>query len=466
MSVLRRFLEVTLGFLCLLAGSETVTIQILKPIRSTGDEVGLIFIPEGDVRGDQYKATAQAIQESSGLRVWVALTGNYFFDLKTPCSVHDGLKKAVRELKTAGMTNESYVGVGHGWGGNILESCVKDSALKALILMGSTLSRKTQLGDFPIPVLTLAGELDGVTRITRVVEEFEKLTDNTASFFRGLYKTPIAFIEGMNHAQFGSGPMWSLDNRIRDLIPNITNEMAHRLIGENVNDFLTVTFSSLEDQVDEALGHLMESFLTSVNKLQPFLDMRNLDTDGKESLWTVLAQQVFASEYSDRVAISNAISQNPWFFGAQPKITPSKDNLILDTFALVASQAKSDSHEYRYALESPLEINMKLVSKEAIRTALVGQNDTALQSAPNTCASLTRLALALALAVSTEEARERYLTRGRPIIVEDDALRGANIFWAPSSLQVWDDDAGRHVRAIALLTEVPVTRFVWTVSRA
>ena len=61
-----------MGFLCLLAGSETVTIQILKPIRSTGDEVGLIFIPEGDVRGDQYKATGELQND------WkTKMTGNF-----------------------------------------------------------------------------------------------------------------------------------------------------------------------------------------------------------------------------------------------------------------------------------------------------------------------------------------------------------------------------------------------------
>ena len=48
---------VTLGLLCLQTGSGAVTVTILEPIRSIGDEVGLIFVPEAHLSGDQYNTT-------------------------------------------------------------------------------------------------------------------------------------------------------------------------------------------------------------------------------------------------------------------------------------------------------------------------------------------------------------------------------------------------------------------------
>ena len=57
MHEMRGLLEVTLGLFCFLAGSGAVSITILEPIRSTGDEVGLIFIPENNIDGDKYKET-------------------------------------------------------------------------------------------------------------------------------------------------------------------------------------------------------------------------------------------------------------------------------------------------------------------------------------------------------------------------------------------------------------------------
>ena len=291
-----------------------------------------------------------------------------------------------------------------------------------------------------------------MTRITRVVQEYEKLTKDMATFYRGLYRTPVIFIEGANHAQFGAGTIWSEIDKGKDLKPEISDEEAHGVIGKYINDFLTVKFSSLEDQVDEALNRLLEPFLESAKKFQPFLDIRNLDTDGEESMWTVLAQMVFAGEYRDRVAISNKIAENPWFFGKQPSISLNHGNVVVATTALVTAKIYSDSLQMRTDQESPLEVNMKLVAKEALWQALSGQNDTALRSEPNTCASLNKYALFLALTLSTEHARERYFSVGRPIIVEEDAMRGANFLWAPSPLQTWEDKDGLHVRSIAMAT--------------
>ena len=335
--------------------------------------------------------------------------------------------------------------------GFYLQKNAKDSKLKALVLMGSTISRTTSLRDFPIPVLTLAAELDGVTRITRIAVEYEKLTHNTTSFFKRLYRTPVIYIEGANHAQFASGELRP-KLKSADLKANVTEVQTHREIGKYLNAFLTVTFSSDDSQIDEALDQLSDAFLRSVKKFQPLLDVRNLDTDGEESMWTILAQEYFAQEYGDRVAVSNDILENPWFFGREPTISFNDDDMIIGTTALIHSEAKSNGIKLKTDMESPLEIDMKLVAKEAIWKALVGQNDTVLRSEPNTCKSLNHLALILALCISSEEARERYLSQGRPIILENDAKRGANILWAPTSLEMWEDKAGLHVRSMAMVT--------------
>ncbi|KAK3780053.1 hypothetical protein RRG08_061821 [Elysia crispata] len=445
------FLRVTLAFLTILAASESVRTTILEPVRATGEEVGLVFIPGAYIKAEKYRKTARAIQEATELRVWVALTGEYSYNLVNAKEMRQAIETSISELKKAGMTSEHYVGVGHGWGGFYLQKNAKDSKLKALVLMGSTISRTTSLRDFPIPVLTLAAELDGVTRITRIAVEYEKLTHNTTSFFKRLYRTPVIYIEGANHAQFASGELRP-KLKSADLEANVTEVQTHREIGKYLNAFLTVTFSSDDSQIDEALDQLSDAFLRSVKKFQPLLDVRNLDTDGEESMWTILAQEYFAQEYGDRVAVSNDILENPWFFGREPTISFNDDDMIIGTTALIHSEAKSNGIKLKTDMESPLEIDMKLVSKEAIWKALVGENDTSLKSEPNTCKSLNHLALILALCVSSEEARERYLSQGRPIILENDAMRGANILWAPTSLQMWEDKAGLHVRSMAMVT--------------
>ncbi|RUS71742.1 hypothetical protein EGW08_020495 [Elysia chlorotica] len=453
MSGIRTLVWVALSVLCVQTGSALVTTRILRPIRETGDEVGLIFFPESDVKGEDYNKTARAIQEASKLRVWVALTDNYLFDVVTGPDVYDAMIKAVKKLVGAGMESDSFVGVAHGWSGYLLQTYAQNSGLKAIILMGSTVARNTQLRDFPIPVLTLAAELDGVTRMTRIVEEYDKLTKGMPASFRGLYRTPVIYIEGANHAQFASGSDQSLIDKSRDLEPEITDDEAHRWIGKYVNDFLTVTFSSEEDDVDNSLTALVEPFMDAVNKFQPFLDMRNFDTNGVKSMWTVVAQKMFAGEYSDEVAVSNEVVGNPWFYVKSPSVDLNDFKVVLDTKTLVDVATKSDSWKFQSQMESPVEIDMKLVSKNAIWEKLAAHNDSSLRTEPNSCEALNQFALTLAIAMSTEKAQERYLARGWPIILEEDAMRWSNALWTPSRLRMWEDIDGLHVRSVAMETD-------------
>ena len=47
------------------------------------------------------------------------------------------------------------------------------SELRGVMLFASYLTRSHRLRDYPLPVLTISGDLDGLTRITRIVETFE-----------------------------------------------------------------------------------------------------------------------------------------------------------------------------------------------------------------------------------------------------------------------------------------------------
>ena len=58
---LARFCRVLLVFLTILIGSESISSMILEPIKSTGEEVGLIFIPGAYIKAEQYRKTGQLL---------------------------------------------------------------------------------------------------------------------------------------------------------------------------------------------------------------------------------------------------------------------------------------------------------------------------------------------------------------------------------------------------------------------
>ncbi|KAK3739896.1 hypothetical protein RRG08_018832, partial [Elysia crispata] len=97
-----------------LSGSDTRKVEILKPIRATGNEVGLIF-PDGEFfKGENYKKTAEAIQAASELRVWVALNARYYRSFAGLYRTSRVPQEAIDALQNAGMTSQNFVGVAHG----------------------------------------------------------------------------------------------------------------------------------------------------------------------------------------------------------------------------------------------------------------------------------------------------------------------------------------------------------------
>lgn len=84
----------------------------------------------------------------------------------------------------------------------------------AMFLLGSFITRKYKTGKtdagrpqvkFPVPTLTIGGELDGLCRISRIVEAlytqitFDEDTEGMTDYM------PVTVVEGMNHMQFASG---------------------------------------------------------------------------------------------------------------------------------------------------------------------------------------------------------------------------------------------------------------------
>ncbi|RUS87895.1 hypothetical protein EGW08_004311 [Elysia chlorotica] len=439
----------------LLTGCDAWKVDIIKPIRAQGNEVGLVFIPGEEMEYYQYKEIAEYIQNDSELRVWVALPRMWTPETFTTQELSMAVDDAVEELEDAGMMSDNFVAVAHGRaGGLLLPYYAKTSLkLKALIMMGACLPRNMKLRDFPMPVLTLAAELDGITRITRVAEEYHKLKEDLKLDFLALYRTPVILLEKANHRQFASGGTQYFISKDEDLKADLLETEVHSKAAQHVDSFLTANFGSSGDGEDTAQAELEDAFFNSNKKFQPFLDIKELDRKGNTSQWTILAQEHFAEEYADKIQIENeVIDSKVSFFNSQPSIDTIGGRVIVKTTTLLDYELSSN--------ESPQEMNMKLKSKDAIWDAIAKiKNQThtnspavSLKGEPQTCKSLNEYALEVALKHSSQEARDRYQSSGRQIIFEDDNIVQFGFLWSATALKTWEESDGLHVRAIARVT--------------
>ncbi|GFN76819.1 hypothetical protein PoB_000332500 [Plakobranchus ocellatus] len=458
---MHRPLIVLVAFTACLTGSLAVTSEIIQPIRRSGDEVALIFIPGAKIQGEAYRKTAVAIQQATNMTVWAALTGNYTLHIPNPLDMKSAVEGAIDGLKKAGMTSTNYVGIGHSLGGVFLSSYAENSPLKAVILMGSYINRGTKLRDYAKPLLTLSGELDGQTRITRIAVDYEQLQQDAKQNKTALYRKPVVNIKGSCHAQFASGPM-PHEVVVNDLKPDITEKQAHAEIGRYVSHFLTVTFSTIQSEVTEAKMQLDYDFKESGTRFQPLLNVKALDMAGSICPWAQRVQGYLAGKLISRTTINNIILGEPKFAESKPSLARVGNRLVINT----TTEIKYEWNIFDVSLnkESPREISVKMKSREAIEKALDSNPEAEVlmlnkNSSIPTCRSMNEQALNLALKNSTITAQERYKNRGRPLTFKDDIVYHTGIQWLTAALALDEDDKGLSVQSVALY--VPMSSAVF-----
>ena len=189
------------------------------------------------------------------------------------------LKNEIKKQNSQNLENLEVYLIAHSLGTVFLQDYLQKNEIgvKAAILMGGPILRKYRKIEenglssfiFDLPVLTIAGELDGLSGISRFGESFwhlrnlvkkenyekkekpEKDTkdlDNGEIIEKELFtnleeaylKFPHVYIEGMNHSQFANG---YLSNTIKknDLRSEISNEEATKKLGETISLFISQT---------------------------------------------------------------------------------------------------------------------------------------------------------------------------------------------------------------------------------
>ena len=96
-----------------------------------------------------------------------------------PLAVGPAIYNIKGEMAKLGISNEIIYYAGHSLGGINLQDFVKNLKDKSgLILLGAymKLTYENPSVNYGIPVLTIAGELDGLVRITRVGISYEEMT--------------------------------------------------------------------------------------------------------------------------------------------------------------------------------------------------------------------------------------------------------------------------------------------------
>lgn len=217
------------------AGTQDI---IIPPVKEGKTEVALILVQGASIPPSAYQPLAQAIQNATDAKLWVGLPE---FPLDTPIPVDSlfasYIDALLKEMHTdAGMgADVPIIIAGHSLGGASLQGYTANNPdlIKGQILMGSTLLRKyyNNTGFMGIPSMMLSGDLDGLLRVTRMAESYNKFEKE------GAPKKTVLVIPGMNHMDVASGapPSFVKNN---DLPSELSQEQAHTIIAGYASEFI------------------------------------------------------------------------------------------------------------------------------------------------------------------------------------------------------------------------------------
>ncbi|VDI66355.1 Hypothetical predicted protein [Mytilus galloprovincialis] len=404
-------------------------------------EAAIVFIPAKDIHGDRYIPLAEEIIRRSDLKLWVTIFDEQPFLSDMPLA----FLSAFTHLKTHGYKGMSTFLAGHGDGGIVAArfGLFSSHLLGGVLLYSSYLPGGSLLNKYPTPVLTVSGDLDGLTRVTKIVDIFEELQADIAQNPTQKYKTPVIVMEGVNFGQFAFGklPWWYGEH---DLTPEVSHLDAYHTIADYTSAFMVSARNVLMTNVTAAHAFLDQGYSNTQLLLQPLSQVKALDKNIElVSHWTTTAQQLIVNLLNSTSVefVNHETGSENAGKEKQPNPSSLTDDLqIVSSTSIMFDKRQKDSAVYP---QSPLQLKATMTSQEVVRK-MIGTNQF---GDPASCQDINQDAFTLAFSKSSRTAQSRYQAKGRPIKFLKDVNVSSKNHWNRAYLHLTYNTTGLFVGA-------------------
>ncbi|XP_047500222.1 uncharacterized protein LOC125046485 [Penaeus chinensis] len=429
---------------------------VLPPITDEGVEAALLIIPGAFINGEFYQPLGEAIQAASSLKLWVALVRPFLFDLPNPSDLIPDLDNTLQTMRDLGMTTDQIFLGGHSLGGVILQDAqwTEENGVKGWVLMASYLPAGA-LANISLPVMHISGDLDGQDRVTHVMMTFDELEDTLEENPANVYTKPVVVLEDVNHMHFGSGEPPAAVAAM-DILSPMSQDDAQALIASHVSAFLTIVTGQPEANVPEAQQILDVAHVSTSIIIKPLQYLTAVtEGDGLRSEWSERGQwfmSTVAEEDRGSMMIMDTI------YPTTSELASSKPSIVLD--GLVAN-VTTCTHVYSPTIAEGIDglltasqMAVKFKSREAVMEVLsplgVHFKDEI------SCKEVNEAAFQLALDSASDIARQRFSSRGRPVVFHADDVKLTGSGWLGAHLGYNDTDTGLEITSPSLPTAVDV----------
>ena len=406
---------------------------ILKPIKQETITAALIFIHGAELPPERYVPLLQQIQATSSNSLWIAIP-SFLGDIPVEESRPKVIDEMLEKLHASGMPTDTTLFLGgHSLGGITSQNLAIKYQTKIFgqILMGSFLQRKYRSTNtiYPVPTLTLSGELDGLARVTRIIESF---------YFYSTYPHFTLIIAGMNHMNTASGKPsdFILKN---DIQSEINETIAHQQLALRACDYIYMLLTNqttsplLEYNLNQtkyfSQPYLAASKLEGSYHFLPPCDNQTNDQCEIGSPWSAYGQKIMSGlndtvqmNVSDEFHVVYKIPEHFAHLDNNCSTIKPLNNCVLNVHTVTQNVYDViddfDTGEMPSAAD---EMRVKLISRQVLLQAADGKphdfNQTDDQSL---CGLINQYALNWALDNAGDRTKERYTRIGKQMIIGDD----------------------------------------------
>ncbi|XP_078596658.1 uncharacterized protein LOC144873281 [Branchiostoma floridae x Branchiostoma japonicum] len=442
--------------LCGLPHALGTSCKLLRPTNTDGTEVGLIIVPGAYIKGTAYQPLAQTIQDLSPHKLWVGLTDGYVTDLPNPLELSSAIQSCKQAMVQGGMKTDVFFIGAHSLGGTFLQMYLSDNPrqAKGMLLWGSYLTNSYPMATFPVPVLTLNGDLDGLVRLGYSWKKYREFVAIDANFSSpAVYQKPVVVVPGLNHGHIASGAMPSNVLNM-DLPAEMTMEQAHRLIANSSVNFMVANSpNNTAFRQMEAVKQLRTQMNVTGRILAPFDIVSALDFDGKTSPWVTTAQESIIgapAELQSKLTVKTEVMDNILDLGDhKPQVHKDGDMVTVQTYT-----------KFDYPL-NPIDNSEPYVSTNMLSTKMKRQSAVTKElgpghyNSPITCKDLNQMAFQIASTAASTVAMARYQHKGHQLTFADDEMKSTGSGWLSGALTFEDQGDGTvKVTSPALVTNL------------
>jgi len=421
-------------FKSLLAAAAVASVEasdqdiILAPSQSDESlpERMLVFIPGAGVPTENYRATAEAIQQATmGLRLHVVIpaialrkciiqcsTSSTCFPLKN--TVDAALAKS--SFKGTNAKEDTFI-AGHSMGSICANNFVTGYSYEfaGLLEFGGYVDKEgnSSVSQYPIPVLHLSGELDGGAarpgKLSLFYKQFKEYATEHGED-EALTLKPLHVLPGIDHSDFCPG---FFVTAIKDLKSEVSQEEALQSISTGAAAFLHLN-SPTSGTTKTAAMQTMKGMLSFTQEMcEPYLQAFEIESSGSLCESAQLIVSGLSPEDSGRLKVVNQNVSYDNFEHSRTAYEVDADNVLVaqisSSFEAPGGFGPADVHG---AAKS---IACKMLDSTRIGEQLQVDTTQGVQ-----CGELTQQAVAIAERLLPQRSLDRYRAKGRMVCTADD----------------------------------------------